>query len=142
VMRLAADRDAVAREYATGFETTLSTGAPALARARREGLDWNDAIVETFLLLLAAGPDTHIARRGGPAMAADVSRRAHATIEAGGVRSPAGRQAIAELDRSLRDAAHLGNPGTAADLTAAAIFAVLVDGGWAPDDGGRHAAAR
>src|SRR5688572_17410302 len=52
VMRLAADRDGIAREYATVFETTFATGAPALARARRDGLPWDDAIVETFLTLL------------------------------------------------------------------------------------------
>src|SRR3989442_3352432 len=33
-IRLAAGRDAVAREYATGFESTLSIGLPALRRQR------------------------------------------------------------------------------------------------------------
>ena len=33
-MRLAADRDGIAREYATAFEVTFETGAPALDRAR------------------------------------------------------------------------------------------------------------
>ncbi|MBM3820032.1 MAG: hypothetical protein FJW14_13580, partial [Acidimicrobiia bacterium] len=75
-MRLAAHRDGIAREYATGFETTFTIGAPALTRARADGLAWDDAVVETFLALLAARPDTHIARRGGDALAADVSRRA------------------------------------------------------------------
>ena len=64
-MRLAAGRDGIANEYATGFEVTFATGAPALDRARRDGLCWDDAVVETFLTLLAARPDTHIARRGG-----------------------------------------------------------------------------
>ena len=32
----------------------------------------------------------------------------------------------------LRDAQHLGNPGTTADLTAASIFVVLLEGGWRP----------
>jgi triphosphoribosyl-dephospho-CoA synthase len=43
VMRLAADRDGIAREYATGFDTTFTIGAPAVARARRDGLEWNAA---------------------------------------------------------------------------------------------------
>ena len=38
VMRLAADRDGIAREYATAFEVTFEIGAPALDRARRDGL--------------------------------------------------------------------------------------------------------
>jgi len=36
------------------------------------------------------------------------------------------------MDRELRDARHLGNPGTTADLTAAAIFVALLDGRWRP----------
>ena len=130
VMRLAADRDGIAREYATAFEVTFETGAPVLNRARREGLSWDDAVVETFLTVLAAGPDTHVARRGGTAVAANVSQRARAALAAGGVRSAAGRQAIDEMDRGLRDVRNTANPGTAADLTAAAIFVVLLGGGW------------
>jgi triphosphoribosyl-dephospho-CoA synthase len=130
VMRLAAGRDGIAREYATAFEVTFETGAPVLDRARRDGLCWDDAVVETFLTLLAAGPDTHVARRGGAAVAAGVSQRARAALAAGGVRSAAGRRAIDEMDRGLRDACNIANPGTAADLTAAAIFVVLLGGGW------------
>jgi len=130
VMRLAADRDGIAREYATAFEATFGTGVPTLEQARGAGLSWDDAIVETFLTLLAAAPDTHVARRGGAALAADVSRRARTALAAGGVRSTAGRHAIDDLDRGLRDAHNTANPGTTADLTAAAIFAVLINGGW------------
>ena len=130
VMRLAADRDQIASEYATAFEVTFETGAPVLDRARRDGLSWDDAVVETFLTLLAAAPDTHVARRSGAVVAADVSRRARAALAAGGVRSASGRRAIDEMDRGLRDARHTANPGTAADLTASAIFVVLLGGGW------------
>ena len=91
-------------------------------------MPWDDAIVETFLTLLAARPDTHIARRGGRTLAAEVSRRRATALAAGGVRSAAGRQAIDEMDRALRDARNIGNPGTTADLTAAAIFVVLLGG--------------
>jgi triphosphoribosyl-dephospho-CoA synthase len=126
VMRLAADRDSIAREYATGFELTFEAAAPALEAARRDGLSWNDAIVETFLTLLAETPDTHIARRGGAALAADVSARARAALAAGGVRSASGRRAVDEMDRALRGERHRANPGTTADLTAAAIFVVLL----------------
>jgi triphosphoribosyl-dephospho-CoA synthase len=138
VMRLAAHRDGVAREYATAFEVTFGTGAPVLVRARGDGLDWDDAIVETFLTLLAAVPDTHVARRGGVALAAEVSQRAGTALASGGVRSAAGRRAIDEMDRGLRDARNTANPGTTADLTAAAIFVVLLEN----SHGGCHAAPR
>ena len=129
-MRLAAGRDGVAREYATAFEVTFEVGAPALERARRDGLPWSDAIVETFLTLLAETPDTHVARRSGAARAMDISRCARAVLDAGGVRSAAGWEAIDTLDRGLRAPGNAANPGTTADLTAAAIFVVLLGGGW------------
>ena len=130
-MRLAAERDTIAREYVTTFEITFERGAPALTRARCDGLSWDDAVVETFLTVLAAGPDTHIARRGGGALAATVSQRAADVLAMGGVRSAKGRRAVEAFDRSLREQANnLTNPGTTADLTAAAIFVVLINGGW------------
>ncbi len=125
-MRLAADRDGIAREYADSFETTFEIGAPALERARADGLEWNDAVVETFLTLLAARRDTHIARRGGAALAAHATQLAAATLAEGGVRSAAGQRAVDEMDRALRDERHHGNPGTTADLTAASIYVVLL----------------
>jgi triphosphoribosyl-dephospho-CoA synthase len=127
VMRLAADRDGIAREYATGFATTFDIGAPALRRARGDGLSWDDAVVESYLAVLARQPDTHIARRGGPALAEEVSRRARLVVDAGGVRSEAGRRAIDEMDRDLRGEHNTANPGTTADLIAAAIFVVLLE---------------
>jgi triphosphoribosyl-dephospho-CoA synthase len=129
-MRLAAGRDAIAREYATGFETTFGIGVPALQGARRDGLDWDDAVVETFLTLLAAHPDTHISRRGGAARAQAASRLAQIALAEGGVRSDGGRRSIEDMDRALRDPQHIANPGATADLTAAAIFIVLLYGGW------------
>jgi triphosphoribosyl-dephospho-CoA synthase len=129
-MRLAAGRDGVAREYATTYETTFGTGVPALLRARADGIAVSDAIVETYLTLLAAAPDTHIVRRGGDDLAQRVSRRAAECLAAGGVRSESGREQIAAMDASLRDPRNLANPGTSADLTAATLFAALLVGGW------------
>jgi triphosphoribosyl-dephospho-CoA synthase len=131
-MALAADRDSVAREYVTDFAATFEVGAPALRAARGDGLDWTDATVEAYLRLLAALPDTHIARKLGRAAAEEVSREARAAADAGGVRSPAGRQALASFDRALRDPANARNPGTTADLTCAALFVVILEGGWNP----------
>ena len=125
-MRLAADRDGIAREYETRFAVTFEQAAPALRRARDEGLSWSDAVVETYLLLLARSIDTHIVRRTGAAAAARVSAQAREVLEAGGIRSAAGRQAVEEMDRTMRDARNSNNPGTTADLTAAAIFVTLV----------------
>jgi triphosphoribosyl-dephospho-CoA synthase len=140
-MALAADRDGIAHEYATDFATTFELGAPTLLRARGDGLHWADATVETYLTLLAAAPDTHVARKRGSAAAAGVTRMAQTVIEAGGVRTTAGRQAVAALDAALRDARNVNNPGTTADLTAAAIFVALLEGGWHQHEESSHAQA-
>ena len=134
-MRLARDRDGIAQEYATGFEVTFETGVPTLAKARSEGLSWNDAVVETFLTLLAGTPDTHIARRSGTAVAREVSEHAQSVLAAGGVRSTEGKREIEEMDLALREGgegekSNRLNPGTTADLTAAAIFVELLSSGW------------
>lgn len=130
VMRLAAHRDGVAREYASAFEVTFESAVPALIAARADGLSWDDAIVETFLMLLAENQDTHVLRRAGAVMASEVSRLAGAALDEGGVRSEAGMRAIDDMDRQLRDSKNTSNPGTTADLTAAAVFVTLLSGGW------------
>lgn len=132
-MQRASDRDGIAREYATAFETTFQRGVPALLTARGDGLTWNDALIETFLAILVAAPDTHIARRGGEERARHVSALARDALRAGGVRSEGGKQAIAAMDTALRDARNVANPGTSADLTAAAAFVVLLTGEAAAD---------
>jgi triphosphoribosyl-dephospho-CoA synthase len=130
VMRLAAHRDTIAAEYATKFAITFETAVPALERARLDGLPWNDAVVETFLTVLASVPDTHIARRSGAGLSIQVTERAQHVVAAGGVRTPEGQRASEEMDTVLRDERNSGNPGTTADLTAAAIFVLLLGGGF------------
>jgi triphosphoribosyl-dephospho-CoA synthase len=129
-MGLAAERDAVAREYVTDFALTFETGVPALQRARQDGLAWTDAVVEAYLALLDVSADTHIARKLGTEEAAEVSRRVRQIRAAGGTRTDAGRQALAALDRELRDERNRRNPGATADLTCAALFVVIIEGGW------------
>jgi triphosphoribosyl-dephospho-CoA synthase len=128
-MRAARERDAVAREYVTDFAITFELGYPALRQFLEEGQRLSSAIVQTALTILALVPDTLILRKEGPAVARDISRRAAAVLEAGGVFSERGRAALAAFDRSLRGDAHRLNPGTTADLTTASIFVYLVEGG-------------
>jgi triphosphoribosyl-dephospho-CoA synthase len=129
-MGLAAGRDAIAREYVSNFELTFEVGVPAVLAARRDGLAWTDAAVEAYLRLLEMVPDTHIARKLGIAEAEAVSRRARAVRALGATRSAAGRLALIDLDRELRDERNRRNPGTTADLTCAALFVVILEGGW------------
>lgn len=132
-MRLAAHRDSIASEYVSSYELTFDTGLPALRDARGLGLPWREAVVETYLTLLAACPDTLIARKLGMEAAEEVSYRAAAIQKLGGVRSGAGRTALEQFDKELRDPHNRRNPGTTADLTCSAIFVALVVDGWKPD---------
>jgi triphosphoribosyl-dephospho-CoA synthase len=129
-MALAADRDAIAREYVTDFALTFEVGVPALRAALDQGLSWGDASVDAYLRLLDATPDTHIGRKLGAKEAEAVSVRAREVLKAGATRTTAGRAALAELDAELRDARNRRNPGATADLTCAAIFVVILEGGW------------
>jgi triphosphoribosyl-dephospho-CoA synthetase len=63
-------------------------------------------------------------------------------LDAGGVRTDAGRAAVAALDAGLRGAGNTANPGTTADLTAAAILVVLLGGGWHTHSGAGDARTR
>jgi triphosphoribosyl-dephospho-CoA synthase len=126
-MALAADRDSIAAEYVRNFALTFTVALPALRRALRRGLGLLEAIGHAHLEVLAAVPDTLIARKGGPAVAAAVSGRARLALRRGGWHTRAGRAAVARLDRALRVDGNRLNPGTSADLIAAALFVWLLD---------------
>jgi triphosphoribosyl-dephospho-CoA synthase len=126
-MRLAGDRDSVASEYVTEFEITYSIGLPALREALSKGINFSDAVVQAFLTILSRVPDTLIARKNEAETARQVSRRAEEVLTQGGIYSSRGRQNILEFDSALRDSSHKLNPGTTADLTAAAVFLALLE---------------
>lgn len=126
-MRLAAGRDAVAREYATGFQTSLTVGLPMLRRLRDRHVPLPVAIAQTYLVLLAAAPDTLVVRRHGVEKARALRQGARRVVEAGGVRTERGRALAARLDRDLRAARPPRNPGATADLTVASLFLWLLD---------------
>ncbi|MEF8778474.1 MAG: triphosphoribosyl-dephospho-CoA synthase [Natronomonas sp.] len=114
IMELSAERDGVAAEWVSGFERSFeaatwlcSDDGPIYRRAAR-----------VFLRLLAAEPDTFVVTRNGEATAREATRRARAALE--GTEDP---EALAKefVERDI-------NPGTTADLTAAALFIALESG--------------
>lgn len=121
-MALAAERDAIAREYVTDYFVTFEKTVPALERARASGLGWSDAVVQAYLEVLAEFPDTLIARKVGRPFAEAVSGVARSVVGAGGLYTEEGRKALSAFDRDLRDDGNRWNPGTTADLVAAGLF--------------------
>lgn len=127
-MRLAADRDLVARQYTNDFDTVLNFVRPGLAEAIESGLTLSDAIVHVHLQTMAKFPDSLIARRRGLEVAQQAADRAASVLSAGRPRDEAYEDALGDLDFWLRCDGHLRNPGTTADLVTAGLFAGLRDG--------------
>jgi len=127
-MAVAAQRDTIAAEYVSDHAVTFELGLPVLAGALNDGLPAREAIVELALRLLAAVPDTLIARKRGPDAAGRVTEGAREVLAAGGVRTASGRTALAAFDASLRRDGHALNPGTTADLVTAVLFVALLEG--------------
>lgn len=128
-MRLAADRDAIAAQYASGFHVVLEFGMPLLVGARDFENCWEEAIIRLQLRLMAEYPDSLIARKCGSATAQLSADKARAVLAAGWPKAPGGRARLVELDAWLRSDGHRRNPGTTADLVAATLFAAFRDGG-------------
>lgn len=114
VMEMSAPVDGVAEEWTEGFPRTF--------RAADRLLDLDgpvpDRTSQVFLELLAEQPDTFVETRADEETAAEATRRAQAAL--------AGEEGPADLADEFveRDV----NPGTTADLTAAALFVALERG--------------
>jgi len=127
-MRLAADRDLVARQYVEDFRHVLREVLPRLVQARRKFGLLSDAIVFVHLELMSEYPDSLIARRRGIEVARQAGERAARALAAHAQGAEAYQRALADLDFWLRADGHQRNPGTTADLIAAGLFAALRDG--------------
>jgi triphosphoribosyl-dephospho-CoA synthase len=125
-MALAADRDLVAQQYANGFAEVFWTADRIAAHAASVPL--SDAIVRAYLELLSTHPDSLIARKCGPETAKQVSDRAANVLESLQHGPEQFADALSDLDFFLRADGHRRNPGTSADLIAAALFVLLRDG--------------
>ena len=120
-MRLAADRDLIARQYATGYADVFQTGVARVSAARRAGhpADWTATLV--FLDFLCGFPDSHIARKFGAETADKVRAEAAQLRRSLPDGAAAAFPALFAFDRALKERGL--NPGTSADLTVASLLA-------------------
>lgn len=123
-MEAAAPRDLVARQYSNGF-VQVFTAAQWLVEARRRVGSLTDSIIYVQQQLLADFPDTLIARKCGEAVARTASQQARHVLSCGAPGEPEYQAALADFDFWLRSDGHRRNPGTTADVIAAALFVAL-----------------
>jgi triphosphoribosyl-dephospho-CoA synthase len=126
-MRVAADRDLIARQYVTDFELVLGDVLPRLVAGQQRGWSLTTSILRTHLELLAQYGDSLIARKCGDETAKRVAVMAQQVLDAGGPDDENYHAAMSDFDFWLRSDGNRRNPGTTADLIAAALFAGLRD---------------
>ena len=114
IMERSAERDGVAREWVGGFERSFDAAARLTELSGR----LTDRAATVFLELLAAEPDTFVAINHDQATAEDVTERAAAALAGETDPETLGEDLLAEGI----------NPGTTADITAAALFIALERG--------------
>jgi triphosphoribosyl-dephospho-CoA synthase len=121
-MRLAADRDAIARQYTNGFADVLELASTLTAQTLP---DLEREIIAAHVAQLAKESDSLIVRKCGAKVAAEAQQLAQHAADAGGIWTAEGQWRIAVLDNWLRDDGHRRNPGTTADLLAAGLYVAL-----------------
>ena len=122
-MSEAANRDMVARQYATDFADIFDHGLPLFESVGRRRGEAKWATLATFLGFLSAFPDSHIARKFGAETARCVQGTAlnFARMLQAAEQADQLLPALLTWDSALK--AKAVNPGTSADLTVATLFA-------------------
>jgi triphosphoribosyl-dephospho-CoA synthase len=122
-MQLAADRDRVAHQYASGYEDIFAVGLSRLRDALARG--WNEewGAVACYLRFLATIADSHVVRKFGKATAAALQQRA-LRVETRFKACDNPESAVPMLLNVDEELKREGiNPGTSADLTVATLAA-------------------
>ena len=121
-MRLAADRDLIAHQYANGFADVFGLGLAAFtAPTHSKHMTLAQRVQRVYLAWLATHPDSHIVRKQGAAAACAVSAEAARWRDRLASDPDAAEGAdFAAWDESLK--ARGLNPGTSADLTVCTLF--------------------
>jgi triphosphoribosyl-dephospho-CoA synthase len=137
-MRVAATWDDVALQYSNGY-LEVARYARHLVGWVSETTSWSDAIRRLQLRILAERVDSHIARKWGRQMGEQVRNRAQKVLDSAEYGTPEFELAWQAFDSELRSGPPLTsrqgmnrqrmnrqgmNPGTTADMIAAALYVV------------------
>ena len=135
LMKISSKWDAVADELAHSMPLTFELAYPTLLRYHHDTGNINIATVNTFLTILAQKADTFIVRKLKAAGVEDaeekawkVSEMARNALALGGASSKEGREALFKMDEEMKREGGLLNPGSTADIVAAGLTLLLLDG--------------
>ncbi|RZN42893.1 MAG: triphosphoribosyl-dephospho-CoA synthase [Methanophagales archaeon ANME-1-THS] len=119
ILTISASYDQISRELVGGFEKTFEYAALITDFAKGERI--NDTITHAYLRLLASEEDTFITMKFGPEKSSYVQQRARGIATRGYQ-----RKELEEFDEELiREGL---NPGSTADIIAAALFIRILGG--------------
>lgn len=126
-MESARERDLVAQQYCDNFALVLGEILPNLLLGQGQGWSLLDNIVHEHVRLISHYSDSLIARKCGLETATQASAYAAQVLLAGNIDDERYHAALSDFDFWLRADGNRRNPGTTADLIAAAVFAGLRD---------------
>lgn len=131
VFKIAEKHDTICSEWVNNYPVTFEIAYPSLAEKLENGTEMNEAIIHTFLEVLANVPDTFIARKVGLESSRKVSANAQKILDLGGMKTTRGTICLRKFDKQLRRSNNLLNPGTTADIMGAALSLCIL-GGFRP----------
>ena len=124
-MQMAAHRDLIAAQYCNQFDAIFKVGLPLLKQSNQVNQAW--LTTQLYLTLMATFADSHIDRKYGAKIAADIQLQAsqHLTIFNLSANPKLYQSKLLAWDNQLKQM-HI-NPGTSADLTVATLFAYALN---------------
>jgi triphosphoribosyl-dephospho-CoA synthase len=128
VFEIAEKYDTICSEWINNYPITFDLAYPSLAKKLQTMDNSNSATVQTFLEVLAKVPDTFIARKTGIEKSQEISLKARQILNLGGTETALGKRRLKEFDQELRRSRNLLNPGTTADIIAAALALCVLKG--------------
>lgn len=127
IFKIAEKYDNICSEWINNYPITFNVAYPTLKQQLQTHENIDQAIIYTFLKVLAEHPDTLIARKTSSEKAQQISNAAAEILKNSSEKTDAAKK-LKKLDRQLRKSSNLLNPGTTADIIAAALALAVLNG--------------